>query len=58
MRIDDNVTLACLSENLGELHHMKAFRVNDIFENTAGSHTRKLIDIPYQDQSGSRNDRF
>ena len=56
--VDNNITLRCLSENPVQPYHIACMRIDDIFQHTARTDTRKLVHIPHKDQTGSCHNSF
>ena len=54
MGVHDDVTLRSLTEDPGQLHHIKGFGRDQITQNVARTYTRKLVGITHQNQAGSR----
>ena len=58
VRIDNNVTCCCLPKNLSKHYHRISFGFNQVTQYLPRSDTRKLIDIPHQNQSASQRNRL
>ena len=54
MRIDNNITGACLSENFCQHYRRKHLRINNVLQHTSRPYTRQLIHISHQDQTRAR----
>ena len=57
MCIDNNIALGCLPENVCQADNRKAFRTDQIPEDTARADTWKLVLVSHQDQPCSRHNR-
>ena len=53
MGIHNNITLRSLTENLRQFYHRKTSASNNISQDITRSHTRKLIRIAHEDQTGA-----
>ena len=56
--IHDNIALACLTEDPGQLYYRTASGSDNVLQHTARTDTWQLVDITHQDQSGSHTDSF
>ena len=54
MGIYNDIALRRLPEDLGQPHHREGFGTNHVLQDTARSHTGKLVHIAHQNQPGSR----
>ena len=56
MGIHHDIAFSCLAKDLGQHHHRKAVRLNDVFQHASRPHARKLVPVAYQNQPCPRDD--
>ncbi len=56
MGIHHDVAFSCLAKDLGQHHHRKALRINNVFQHASRPHAWKLVPVPHQNQPRSRDD--